>query len=552
MQPVKNSESVGNQHSPQRAVPLPRQAALILACISVAAIVSILAGTARWGIGISPDSTLYVGAARSLISSGALLAVEADGHIGPLTHYPPLMPLILAGPSMLFHADPVSSARWVSAVSFGLSVGLLGVVAWRILKSARLAILASLLGWTATPLLDINLLALSEPPYLVLVLLSFLCMIHYAERRTMRWLLLAACSTALVFLCRYAGASLVAAEILVIFILERRNLLAALKNVSIFALVSCLPIAGWFLRNYLVSDSLTTRQVGTHWISPSMLMLGISNLSTWLLPGAVPFFLRAGIVLLLTLILGAAYFYLRSTTAPAAQHRFDPDFQVVTLFPLFVVCHVAMLLVVASFLDGDTHPDDRNLLPIYGPGILILLWIFKQMGSWKIGGVPARLLPVLTVILLFATNGPRSASHLISSARNGRDYTSRQWQTSPVINKLRSLPEGEVIYTTLPSAVRFLTGHPTRLLPNSFSSKNQLVNGDYERKVLEMRRDAEQRRIAVAYFGRRPGSSFLPESEARVSFRLTLVAEDGLGAAYESEPPSKTTLGRLTSSTDVR
>lgn len=552
MQTVKTSESVGNQYSSQRAFPSRRQAALILTCISIAATISILAGTAQWGIGISPDSTIYVGAARSLISSGTLQAVEADGRIGPLTHYPPLMPLILAGTSALFHADPISSARWVDAVCFGLDVGLLGILAWRILKSARMAILASLLGWIATPMVDIHLLALSEPPYLVFVLLSFLCLIHYSERRAMRWLLLAACASALAFLCRYAGASLVAAEILAIAVFERKNLRAAVKNVSIFALVSCLPIVGWFIRNQQVSGTYTTGHLSTHWVAGPMLVFGFNEFSTWLMPGAVPRLLRLGIVLLLMLSLATAYIYARRRASRITESHSGSDFPIIPFFSVFIACHVAMLLIVASLVYGDVFPDDRNLLPIYGPGILILLWLSKQVGSLRIAGMPARLLPVLVVMLLFVTNAPRSASHLLSAARNGRDYTSRQWQTSSVISKLRSLPEGVTIYTTLPSAVRFLTGHPTRLLPSSYSTRNQAESGDYERNILEMRREAEQGHIAVVYFGKRAGSSFLPESEAKASLHLTLVAEDALGSMYENEPPSKTTIGRLTSSADFR
>ena len=75
---------------------------------------------------------------------------------------------------------------------------------------------------------------------------------------------------------------------------------------------------------------------------------------------------------------------------------------------------------------------------------------------------------------------------------------------------------------------------------------------DYQHNVLEMRREAGQGHIAVVYFGKNIATSFLPESEAKASLHLALVARDELGSMYENEPLAKTTIGGLTNSTELR
>ena len=50
----------------------------------------------RPGIGVTPDSTVYIDAARNLAAGHGLTAFAADGQSRPLTHYPPLYPSMLA------------------------------------------------------------------------------------------------------------------------------------------------------------------------------------------------------------------------------------------------------------------------------------------------------------------------------------------------------------------------------------------------------------------------------------------------------------------------
>ncbi|GAI92915.1 unnamed protein product [marine sediment metagenome] len=74
------------------------------------------------GPGVSPDSTVYLGVARSLLSGDGLVAAGK-----PLTHYPPGYPLSLALAGRLLGADLLQTQRLFGAFLFGVNTVLFGI-----------------------------------------------------------------------------------------------------------------------------------------------------------------------------------------------------------------------------------------------------------------------------------------------------------------------------------------------------------------------------------------------------------------------------------------
>src|SRR5918992_1443542 len=77
------------------------------------------------GIGIYPDSVVYVGVARNLLQGQGVTYFDENGHMAPVTHYAPLYPLVIAGLG-LTGIDPLEGARWVNAVFFAFNIRLVG------------------------------------------------------------------------------------------------------------------------------------------------------------------------------------------------------------------------------------------------------------------------------------------------------------------------------------------------------------------------------------------------------------------------------------------
>src|SRR5512138_2425133 len=111
----------------------PRLAAFLgLGLIALIGMVLILRATPN-GLGLSDDSIGYIAGARSMAAGrGYREAYLASD--GPVTHFPPAFPSVLAFFGFL-GIDPLHAARFVNAFLFGLNAALLGILAWRMTPS---------------------------------------------------------------------------------------------------------------------------------------------------------------------------------------------------------------------------------------------------------------------------------------------------------------------------------------------------------------------------------------------------------------------------------
>src|SRR6266567_7464968 len=92
--------------------------------------VGTLLWTTRGGIGISPDSLVYIDAAESLLSGQGYVEHKASGERLPLIHFPPGYPLLLTVPRSL--GSPIlAGARSLNSLLFGLNIVLVGILAMR-------------------------------------------------------------------------------------------------------------------------------------------------------------------------------------------------------------------------------------------------------------------------------------------------------------------------------------------------------------------------------------------------------------------------------------
>ncbi|MCE5206960.1 MAG: phospholipid carrier-dependent glycosyltransferase, partial [Chloroflexi bacterium] len=191
---------------------------IIIPCIIVFVIaIAINLWVTENGVGIHPDSTTYIGTAINILKgNGFYLRGE------PMTHYPPLYPIILAI-SGSFNSNVADSARWLHALLYGVNVVLFGV---SIYISTHRNLVAMILGFliflSSKAVLTIHSYAFSESPFLMFSLLAYLLFSLYISSNRWVYLILSSVSIGLALATRYVGLALFPPVIIVLFLFVKQ------------------------------------------------------------------------------------------------------------------------------------------------------------------------------------------------------------------------------------------------------------------------------------------------------------------------------------------
>ena len=86
---------------------------MILLCAGAAAL---FLYCTPFGVGLTNDSSAYIGGARSLLAGKGYVRIGGDGLPRAITHFPPFYSIVLAGISRMTGQDPLITAKWVNLV----------------------------------------------------------------------------------------------------------------------------------------------------------------------------------------------------------------------------------------------------------------------------------------------------------------------------------------------------------------------------------------------------------------------------------------------------
>jgi hypothetical protein len=501
---------------------LGNKAITVVAVLALAGLLFMLFATQR-GVGISPDSTVYLAAAQSL-SRGLGLQVLSDGtgELVPLTHYPPLYPALLALTGAAGIALP-SAARWLNAILFGANVGLVGLcVALYAREAFWLPVLASLVTLTAVDIAAVNSFALTEPLFMFLTLSGLVYLALYLEDHRRRFLIAAAFAIALSVLTRYVGVvSLITGGLVLLVVSVRsysghRGFRRRVLDALLFEAVSCLPVALWAMRNRLQTGGATERHFAFHPVKLDQLVAAFSTIAQWLLLGRVPANVRAIALLIEIVVLIVLCMIL-------LRRRRDSGFEnngTASMLPLvlvtFTAVYLAFLVFTASFVDADTVFDNRSLVPIHFAGIILGLCL-----GWKLyarsASQSARTALVVFALLLLASQSFRGAGWVIKTSREAQGYASRAWTSSETVAAVRSLPPGISIYSNGQDAIFYLAGRRAVSIPEKVIHGAGLANQNYNTEAEKMKNDIRDRGAVLVYFRTLPERTYLPtEDELRL------------------------------------
>jgi hypothetical protein len=386
----------------------------------------VLLSTAKYGAGLSPDSTAYLDVARSLISGKGFVF-----HTGnPLVWYAPFYSMLLALIGFATRLDPAAFAHVVNAVLFAFVIYLSA----RLLQTgSRLATVYSLLSVCAVllsaPFSLVYAMAWSECLFIPLVLLYLVFAQHYWDRGGMLPLAVMILSTALACLTRYIGIALVPAGAATIMLASGVNFRARLARAFAFATLSLVPLGFWVARNYRLSGTLVGDRFPSGFTFGHSVILCVQKMLSWYaIPGLVSkFVVLAWMVVLATTVL----------SSKTARGRLTSGLRAIisdhTPIVLFLVAFLVATLMAAR---RDATIDSRMLSPVYVALTLVLLKLAYQL-----------LCPTQPPTTAFASTGPvvllalwlcfpltRIAQSTKGRLRDGAgDYSKRIWRESETV-----------------------------------------------------------------------------------------------------------------------
>jgi hypothetical protein len=438
---------------------------LASAGLALYGVLGVLGATTR-GVGVAPDSVHYLATARSVLDGHGFLAPAWDGSPAPSTHYPPLLPLVLAGLGRS-GLGLLTAARALHALLFGATIVLVAGAINRFARPfTRAAFLGAALVATSVDLLSVHALALSEPLFIATALAGLSLLGGALERGRPGMLCGAAVVVGLAVLDRFIGVSLIAAGTTALLLARPWSLHVRVRRAACFLALAALPLGLWMLRGLAVAGTAADRHLVLHGVAGWQVKAGLLTISSWILPVAscclgkpATVLLGGGVLLALLAALAVA-----ARRRPPGRRRPGPVTTV--LGGLFAVYYLGVLGVTMILVDAHQGPDERLLTPVFVAVVVMVFDLVRRLdvspGGWGLAGRRATLTIGLALLVLGALAQARFVAH---ARAQGLAYNELTWQRSRTIERVRQLPADTPIYSNRPDAVRFLAGRRAAGVP---------------------------------------------------------------------------------------
>jgi hypothetical protein len=446
---------------------------LYIAFLSILQIVLGFFTTFTYGPAISGDSMAYLSVADNLSSGRGMV----DSFGGSLTHFPPLLPIVISALSRLFHVDVLFAAWVLNVMLMGINFMLINIWLYQFFQHQKIYFFtASLFVFLSTSNLIMHTSVLSEPLYLTFILLFFIYSWKFVEKQSKTYFVILLLIAALSPLLRFSGFAQVLASVLLMIYIYRKRFLLAVFLSGIFSIFSLFLIAVW-----LSTDNFLRYQIFLGDNSQvdflENLLQSFRKILYWFLPYR-PFspngllepliFLACLIILLLILNKKNHWFnWLKFLAHPAV-------FSMMLLAVIYFISSTGNIIT-------KHHRDlssDRYYVVIMLPILILLISIFQFLIRPHIYLASKHLQILILVIFTAWSIYPLvKMEKFINTARQGNPhyynvYNTHEYQNSATLMQAKRMLQEKpeiVIYSNLP---RLVWLH-TRVLTNGLPELNK-------------------------------------------------------------------------------
>jgi Dolichyl-phosphate-mannose-protein mannosyltransferase len=502
--------------------------ALLVAPAIVAALVS-LWGTAH-GPATNEDSYAYICGAQKILEKGAFLVCGSDR---PQLWFPPFYSFLLAILDAL-GLRRMEGARALCAICFAASTLLTGRLLYTSTSSLVPAIIGELIFLTLDDVVSVHLYAMSEAPFVVLLLLFTTWILRALDDDRTRWLILAGLAGAAASLTRYMGASLIGAGAIAIVWYDARPISFRLRRGATFLNAGGVPLAAWMCRNLHVAGSLTSRHRGYYPLDPLQYSKAAYTVVRWFCPFSLDTCkvlgapVMVGVLLAFVLVL-----------------YWNPG-KLAWLMALVALSNLAFIVGSRLFLDPYVVFAGRMLVPILVCLLIMILRVAYSILTRPTVNPRWQAVAVSIAVLMVLANGLRAREKLNIARHGGYELSQRFFTDSALIAWLARLPSNTLIYSDEPEPIYFFSGRIAQLLPMITNPNGKKPRASFAGEVSLMHDRLDDHPGVIVYFDRaheyrrdNMATPVLMPFIYRLSLRMLFHNQDG--AIYEmraAPPPS--------------
>ena len=469
-----------------------------------------------WGVGLTPDSLVYIRIAESFATGNASDSSQ---------HYPPLYSFLLFLPSVVID-DTLISARWIQILIFLSTLVSLAIMLKRITDQRTGWVLIGIFAiFTAPHLFIIYMMALSESLFLLLTLTGFNFHANFISNQKKSILIWSAIFFALAFSARYVGIVPIGTAIISLIIFSRQPWKEKLKNAGLFTFLSLSPMVLWMLWGKVTKEPGSPRVFAFHPISIEKLSSGIEEMLGW-------FLLSSTMSWVLLSIFLVSYIFLAVMCRTGDCSHLTVAIMLRKILFLFVPLYLLFLMISISFFDAHTPLDSRILSPVY---FFLMVALILGLSSITTDKPLCRLfnisafLVVLILCFLQIMHLKLQVTHL---STNGVGFLSRQWVESDTLAFVRNEQAGRsVIYTNAPEIIEIHLKRKSKLLPQRESATSKKIYENFLDSLRQLQQEFRDNDAILIYFYAFSYRTYLiglDELDANIDMDILYKGRDGI------------------------
>lgn len=433
---------------------------------SVAGCIFIYLFTRHSGIGISPDSVSYESTATNIRNHFSF----TDFNGVPLVDFPLGYPSLLALVSFITGKTVLQIAPLLNGILFSGLIILTSIIIEGYKKTSAFYKACILALIACSPfLLEIYSMLWSETWFLFLIVLFIVAINRYFKSYNLTGLFFAAIIAALAFVTRYAGITVIATGLILIFFNDDIPLAKKIKHLIIFGVTASSLAFINLVRNSRVAGHATgVREKALRTLSDNFQQAG-SVLTEWLpfLKGQETLATFIFIVLITAAVIILIYHII--------QQQYFQSYE--TAVAGFFIVYCFFLLTIAT-ISRFENLSSRLLSPVYIPLLLTgSSWIVPLLQR----SVRVKRIIIVTLTLIVYAGFHIHHYRLNAEAWEGiKDsgmpgYAEGSWRDSPAVAFVKKNKDRftQPIYANANDAVYFLTGIHAMALPHKEIEKEK-------------------------------------------------------------------------------